>query len=229
MEYEKENRARLFLEGQGLNLISLAVLFALMIPAWRHPLMDAGSLWGISTRQWFVLSIANAIAHPLWVWLWWRGELFYKFPSRVVGRYFFEIYATVFVVLLVLRPALATALSISNRGTVSILPAFSAGVSIALVLPLLYLGYSIHWHFGFTRAVGGDHFYESFRDKPLVSKGIFRYFRNPMYIFGLLVIWIPAIYFHSFAALISAMFCHAYIWVHYFGTERPDMRRIYGP
>lgn len=191
--------------------------------------MDAGELWSIPTRQWFALTIINAIAHPLWVWLWWRGELYYKFPSRIMGRYFFEIYATVFVMFLALRPILATALAISNHGTVSILPAFSAGVSLVLTVPLLYLGYSVHRHMGFTRVVGGDHFYESCRNKPLVSEGIFRYSSNPMYTFGLLILWIPAIYFSSFAAIVSAMFCHVYLWVHYFGTERPDMRHIYGP
>jgi len=30
------------------------------------------------------------------------------------------------------------------------------------------------------------------------------------------------------AALVLAAFCHAYIWVHYFCTEKPDMKRIYG-
>ena len=31
----------------------------------------------------------------------------------------------------------------------------------------------------------------------------------------------------SWAALVVAFFSHAYIWVHYLCTERPDMRLIY--
>jgi hypothetical protein len=28
--------------------------------------------------------------------------------------------------------------------------------------------------------------------------------------------------------MVAAVFGHLYIWVHYFTTELPDMRRIYG-
>ena len=33
---------------------------------------------------------------------------------------------------------------------------------------------------------------------------------------------------YLFVALAVALFQHAYIWVHYYCTEKPDMRRIYG-
>jgi hypothetical protein len=46
-----KNKIAPFLEGQGLNLISLSVLFTLMLPAWRHQLMDTGELWGITSRK----------------------------------------------------------------------------------------------------------------------------------------------------------------------------------
>jgi len=223
-----ERRAGLFFERQGFHLICLAALMAFVVPAWRHPLMDVGSLWGLSSRQWFVLTVVTAIAHQAWVWLWWRAELHYKLPSRALGKYAFEVYATPFFLMLALRPLLAFALAIANQGTVSILPAFSVWVSVALALPLLYLGYSIKQYFGFARAAGADHFYESYRTTPLVREGIFRYTSNSMYTFGFLMLWIPAIYFASFAAFASALFCHLYIWVHYLATERPDMRRIYG-
>ena len=49
-----------------------------------------------------------------------------------------------------------------------------------------------------------------------------------MYVFGFAILWVPALLFQSVAALIVAAFSHAYIWVHYYCTERPDMRRIYG-
>jgi protein-S-isoprenylcysteine O-methyltransferase Ste14 len=227
MTENTKNTTALFFEGQGLNLISLAVLFVLMMPAWRNPIMEAGELWGLTSRQWFVFTIINAIIHQAWVWLWWRGELYYKFPSRLFGRYAFEIYATGFVVLISLRFLLGIALSVANSWTVEIPHGVSIWGSMVLLLPLIYLVYSIHRYFGVTRVFGLDHFDESYRKKPLVKEGIFRYFSNPMYTFGMLMLWIPAVYMASFAALVSALFCHIYIWVHYFGTERPDMRRIY--
>ena len=49
-----------------------------------------------------------------------------------------------------------------------------------------------------------------------------------MYTFGLLVVWLPGLLAASKTALLSAAFSHVYIWVHYYCTERPDMRRIYG-
>ena len=48
-----------------------------------------------------------------------------------------------------------------------------------------------------------------------------------MYTFGLLVLWIPAFLFQSVTALIIAALSHAYAWVHYFATEKPDMAHIY--
>ena len=40
--------------------------------------------------------------------------------------------------------------------------------------------------------------------------------------------WILGLVFLSQAALLAAMFNHLYIWVHYYSTEKPDMRLIYG-
>ena len=90
------------------------------------------------------------------------------------------------------------------------------------------LGYSIIKYFSIVRAFGIDHFDESYRSRPLVKEGIFRFTPNAMYIFGFTLLWAPAFYFSSVAALAFAFFSHLYIWVHYFCTEKPDMERIYG-
>ena len=42
------------------------------------------------------------------------------------------------------------------------------------------------------------------------------------------MLWVPAFLFQSMAAMVIAAFSHAYIWVHYYATEKPDMKRIYG-
>lgn len=48
-----------------------------------------------------------------------------------------------------------------------------------------------------------------------------------MYIFAAAMVWIPALVFGSQAALISAFFNHACLWVLYYTLELPDMKRIY--
>ena len=47
-----------------------------------------------------------------------------------------------------------------------------------------------------------------------------------MYVFGFLLLWIPALAGRSYAALATALFSHAYIWVHWYCTEKPDLRRM---
>ncbi|MCB0167803.1 MAG: hypothetical protein KDI79_26490, partial [Anaerolineae bacterium] len=59
-------------------------------------------------------------------------------------------------------------------------------------------------------------------------KGIFRFTRNGMYTYGFLLLWVPALWYASLAALGVALFNHLYIWVHYYVTELPDIKRIYG-
>jgi protein-S-isoprenylcysteine O-methyltransferase Ste14 len=63
---------------------------------------------------------------------------------------------------------------------------------------------------------------------PLVREGAFKYSSNAMYTYVFLVFWAIAFFTGSTAALATALFQHAYIWVHYYCTEEPDMRVIYG-
>jgi Phospholipid methyltransferase len=77
------------------------------------------------------------------------------------------------------------------------------------------------------RAFGADHFDPSVRSLPFVRRGIFRFTSNGMYVYGFLLLWVPALWWASAAALCVTLFNHLYIWVHYFATERPDIDRIY--
>jgi hypothetical protein len=43
-----------------------------------------------------------------------------------------------------------------------------------------------------------------------------------------MVLYLPGLIWGSSAALLLAAFNHAYVWVHYFTTEKPDMGVIYG-
>ena len=49
-----------------------------------------------------------------------------------------------------------------------------------------------------------------------------------MYTFAFFAFWAIALLAGSIAALAVALFQHAYIWVHWYCTEEPDMRVIYG-
>lgn len=79
------------------------------------------------------------------------------------------------------------------------------------------------------RAAGKDHFDPSIAKLPFVKKGIFRYTNNGMYIYAFLIFYLPAILYQSGAALLVAIFSHIYIWVHYYCTELPDIKKIYSP
>jgi len=63
---------------------------------------------------------------------------------------------------------------------------------------------------------------------PLVKEGAFKYSSNAMYAFAFLLFWAIALLTGSRAALASALFQHAYIWVHMYCTENPDMEIIHG-
>ena len=48
-----------------------------------------------------------------------------------------------------------------------------------------------------------------------------------MYVYAFLLFWMIAIGLDSSAALVVAAFTHAYIWVHFYATEKPDMDYLY--
>lgn len=101
-------------------------------------------------------------------------------------------------------------------------------LTAVLAVPGLYAMYSVQRYFGLARAAGADHFDERYRHMPLVKEGIFRYTSNGMYVYAFLLFWAVAIGCNSAAALVVAAFSHAYIWLHYFVTEKPDMEYLYG-
>jgi len=221
------SRARLVLEGQGHHLLWLLLLLAALYGASHLPRFREGELLGLTTPAWVTLAVANAVAHQVYVLLCWRAELHLGLLSRWLGNAAFGCYAALFVLLLLARPVLVTAVSLSNRDTLDHLEALASTTGVLVLLPCVYLLYSVHRHFGFRRAFGIDHFEASYRDEPLVREGIFRLTPNAMYVFGFLALWSPALYFRSVAALCAAAFSHLFIWVHYLCTERPDMRHIY--
>lgn len=202
--------------GQLLHFISLSVLLAL-----------TGFLWAKIGRPFpflFWSAIGIPIAHQIFVWLSWRLEFRSKLVSDSIGL---KTYLTIFFLLLVARPIVFLFLAWVDYESLG-LNIFPRVVLCLIFLgPAIYTMYSVKKYFGFVRAAGADHFDLKYRDMPLVKKGIFNYSNNSMYVFGFLMFWGLAIAFDSIAALLASAFGHAYIWVHYFATEKPDMKYLY--
>lgn len=219
-------------EGQLIHLGSLVVLLvgvALVVQE-LLPQPLAGSFFDVSTETWLRMAITVQVAHQIYTWLAWRAELHYKLFTKWLGaRNAFPVYKAGFIVFLVSRPISVLALAVSNRDTLPIPAAAGHVLAASCFVPAAYVMYSIHKYFSFDRACGVDHFdTASYRNAPLVKGGIFRWTSNAMYKFGFLALWGVAFLFRSRAALVAATFGHLAVWAHYFGTERPDMRRIYG-
>ena len=216
-------------ERQWFHALALAVAMpTLWLMSTYCGCFHRGELLGISTWNWFWISIEIPIAHQLFVWFCWRTELHRGLISRVFGRLGFVLYSVIFTCFLAGRLVAITALALASPDTLPIQPTVLRFLAGVLAIPVVYLMYSVVRHFGILRAYGADHFYESYRTKPLVRKGIFRFTANGMYTFGMMVLYLPALWYGSRPALVAAVFAHFYIWVHYFTTELPDLRRIYG-
>ncbi len=217
-----------FFERQLEHIISLLVLGFGVYWASGAERILSGILFKMDTAFWFWLAITIPITHQVFVWITWRAELYYSTITRTFGGRGFIYYSAVFITLLVARPIAITFLAISNQGSLHTDSRVLHVIALMLLVPILYLLYSLVKYFSVKRALGIDHFDASYREKSLVKKGIFKYVNNSMYIFGLLILWLPGLLLASKAALLAALFGHVYIWVHYFTVELPDMKYIYG-
>lgn len=216
------------LEKQGYHLLSAVLLsVGVWLAAWSMDL--SGSLLGLSTATWLALGILLPVVHQFYVVLLWRGELYYSWLSKTLGEKAFPVWAVGFMVLFLTRPVTILALGIADRGSLPI----PLGLNIPLIsvctLVCLYMAYSFIKYFGVERALGLDHFKpDLYRELPFVREGIFKWSSNAMYSFAFLALWLIGLAFQSRAALLGALFNHLFIWAHYYFTELPDMRAIYG-
>jgi len=222
------SRIQLIIEKQWLHASLLAVFLVGLGLVGRISAVQAGQLWGVSTAAWLWIAVALAVAHQVFVWVCWRSQLHSSLLTRMFGGRGFDVYAAGFSVLGVGRVVAVLMLALSNRDTLHVDPKVLRVAAVIAAIPAAYLFYSVKRYFGFKRAFGVDHFDKSYRSLPFVRKGVFRFTRNGMYVFGFCALWIPGLWFASEAAFIVALFNHLYIWVHYYSTELPDMKRIYG-
>lgn len=223
------NRFPLIFEKQWLHALLLVVLLVPLVAVSGTPAFQSGALWGIGTPVWFWLAVALPVIHQSYVWFCWRTQLHGSLLARLLGDGGFTLYAIGFAILGISRIASVFLLAAANRDTVPIDPTALRVLAVLVAVPAAYLFYSVARYFGFRRAMGIDHFDPAYRSMPFVRQGIFRYTTNGMYVFGFLLLWVPGLWWTSAAALAVALFNHLYIWVHYYATERPDIRRIYGP
>jgi hypothetical protein len=214
-------------EKQGWHLFYLALLLGGVALLARGNVLS-GQLWGLTTLAWLWIAIAIPVAHQVMVALLWRGQLHYNLMTSWFGENDFLAFKVFFTILFVARPLSLILLGISNFNTLPLNPAVAYVLAGILLIPFAYTMYSVAHYFGIERAYGIDHFDPSYRDKPFVRQGMFKYTDNAMYKFGFLVLWSIALVFLSKAALLAAAFNHLYIWVHFYFTELPDIRHIYG-
>ena len=189
----------------------------------------SGQLWGISTQAWLWIAVATPVLHQIIVVLIWRAELYHHKMTDWFGNRAFSVYKVIFTILFVGRPITVILVGISNGDTLGWNSTLAYTLAFVLFIPAAYTFYSVLNYFGMDRAYGEDHFKpDEYRNKPFVKQGMFKYTDNAMYKFAFLVLWALALVCLSKAALLVAAFNHLYIWVHFYFTELPDIRHIYG-
>jgi hypothetical protein len=205
-----------FWTGQATHFIGLSLLLLLTWIAWQFV--------GNPSSFLFWIAIAFPIMHQIFVWITWRLELQALSATAALT---FPVYLAIFFTLFAGRFVSLLTLAWADRGSLQ-LPIISQVILTALfTVPGVYAMYSVWRYFGLARAAGADHFDPRYRDMPLVRQGIFRFTSNGMYLYAFLLFWAIAFAFNSFAATIVAAYSHAYIWVHYYATEKPDMDYLY--
>lgn len=218
------------LKYQGWHFLMLSILLlGLSVIIQNTASILSGQLFGMQSSTWFIIAVLSPILHQVYVWVCWRSELLYQSITNALGKNGFRFYKVGFGILFSSRLITIFLLAFSSAHTLEL----SRSVLIILLIPLVvlsgYLFFSVIKYFGIDRAYGIDHFQPNlFKGKPLVRHGIFKYTSNGMYIFGFLILYIPGLLLLSKAALLVALFNHLYIWVHYYFTELPDLKYIYG-
>ncbi len=223
-----QGRLSLIFERQWLHGAGLVVLLAGCAWAASSSALQRGQRWGLSSLDWYWIAIGTAVLHQVYVWLCWRTELHGGLPTRLIGAWAFPLYAAGFSLIGIVRVLTVFVLAYSNQDTVAAELLALKIAAVGALVPALYLFYSVKRYFTFRRAFGADHFDPAVRTLPIVRAGIFRFTSNGMYVFGFLLLWVPALWWASAGGLVVALFNHLYIWVHYYATELPDIKRIYG-
>jgi len=217
------------LKNQGYHLLAFVAVGALLYAVVTQ-LPDAEArAWGLTVPRMILLSWLSAGLHQGWIFFFWRMEYYHGKIGAWLGPAGFTIYRFGFVTLAAARLLLLIPISVATAHSASI-PSAVAALLIVVSTPFILWGfYSVYAYFGVNRAFGADHFDPAYRGGTLETRGIFRYIPNSMYTVVLLLLYHPGLYWDSWPGLLVAAAHHALVWTHYFCTEKPDMREIYGP
>ena len=208
--------------------IQHAMLATLLVAGALSLLRDDGAgLLGVSALGWAKLTIAITVIHQVVVAIVFRLQLHLNIMVRLFGDRALKVWGAVFMPMLAARPLLVLTTGLASLNTLEGDRSFQLVLGAILLIAPIWGMHSVVKHFTFSRALGGDHFFDRFANMPLVDKGIFKFFQNGMYSFVFLGFWAIALLTGSWNALILALFQHAYIWVHMYCTEDPDMKIIY--
>lgn len=216
------------LERQGYHLLAFVLLGLLQYAALRLLPTGRGSVWGMTTTDWVAIAWIFAGLFQGWVAFFWRMELYGGRITARLGKTGFLIHEIGYGMLAVLRFLPVIPISIGTRGTLPVPPAVSIALIVVTTPPILWAIWSASRYFGFARAAGADHFIPAYREGKLEKHGIYKYVPNAMYSVAVLAIYHAGLLWFSTLGLIVAAAHHAFVWVHYFCTEKPDMRAIYG-
>ena len=203
--------------GQQLHIACLIPLLSLAWLAWTY----LGRPFPVA----FWVAIAIPITHQIFVLVIWRTELRSQSISKTIG---FRGYLIGFSLLFYGRFISLLILAWLSRGSLNLSTLPQEVITTIFVLLGAYTVHSVIRYFEIKRVVGVDHFDPRYREMTLVKEGIFRFSSNGMYVYGFLLFLAIAIGFNSAAALIVAVFNHAYIWVLFYTIEKPDMDYLYG-
>lgn len=214
------------LEGQPQNL-GLSVLLAIGACSLLRDTGLAPRILGLTSVGWAKLSIWLAVAHQIMVAVVFRLQLHRNLLTRLFGERDMHIWAMMFLPLLVVRPLTVMMTGWADTSNLGLNRGLELVVGTGLLAVAIWAMHSVIVHFTIPRALGGDHFRDSYAAMPLVTKGAFRFTSNAMYGVVFLGLWGIALLFGSWNALVLALFQHCYIWVHMYCTERPDMDWIY--
>lgn len=218
---------RYFFNGQWPHVV-LTVLLTIVAWVFAESALGDGQFLGQADRNWFWWGIGLSVIHQFVVWLVFRGQLGWGILTRWFGKHDLKVWGLIFLPFLASRPLMILGLALADQESMAIPRLLQLILGIGLLLPSAYAMYSVMRYFGIPRALGGDHFRLHYRRMPLVTQGAYRWTSHAMYALVFLALWAVAFLAGSLAALSLAAFEHAYIWVHYFCTEKPDMELMYG-
>lgn len=214
-------------EGQPQQIAIFALMALGAVSLLQAP-PDAPTFLLLTSYEWAVVSIVLAGLHQMVVAIGFRLQLHRNWLTNLFGDRDMHVWAMIFMPLLAARPITLILIGWSDTTAITEWRAPEIALGLALIGVAIWGMHSVLVYFTLPRALGGDHFRDSYGDMPLVREGAFRFTANAMYVIVFLGLWGIALGFGSWNALVVALFQHAFIWVHMYCTEGPDMRWIYG-